>query len=99
MGLALLIIDPLWTHVRPLMDYRPNQVPLQRWQNQEGGPPPITPQGWRLRDAKPNKHCMGQVSCCMVVVQLSKTCVESLSNMSFALATVENMHQGLNMFH
>jgi hypothetical protein len=39
MGLALLIIDPLWTHVRPLMDYRPNQVPLQRWQNQEGGPP------------------------------------------------------------
>ena len=67
-----------WIHLHPLLDHRPKQVPPNRW---------------LLRDAKPNKHFMVRVSGCMVVVQLSKTCFKALSNTSFAMATVENMHQ------
>ena len=96
-GLAPLLFGSISrVHVYPLQDCRLKQVPPQRWQN-KGGPPPITPQGWRLRDAKPNKRCMVQVPCCNVVLSCPKRASNHFHTCPLALATSENIHRRLNI--
>ena len=63
-GLAPLLFGSIFrVHVYPLQDCRPKRVPPQRWQSCRGASPPITPQRWRLRDAKPHKRYMVQFPC------------------------------------
>ena len=59
-----LLFGPILDPRAPRDGLRPKQVPPQKWQSQEGGPPLcFTPQGWRLRDVRPNMHHMGQTAC------------------------------------